>query len=286
MPLRRATCILLMLLLAPFWSLAQPTSEALQEVRIEGTTAYADIVRVVLEARAGTPVDRVDLEAERNRVYALGTFSEVSLQVAQEAGGPVLVVRAQENPLINEVAFEGNDSLPSTALRDALGQEQLLSADRVFNTAGADDARETIVRIYRQIGFPFDVSVTLDVQEVSTESGTRVRLLYEIDENPPVEMVTVEESAILTESQLREPFLPLLAQEQFSFETYRQALQEVEELFRDRGYRGSGVDTAATTLQQGELLVDVREARIASLDSSAVGVEPGELSLQVGDLFN
>jgi len=286
MPLRRATCILLMLLLAPLWSLAQPTTEALREVRIEGTTGYADIVRVVLEARAGTPVDQIDLEAERNRIYALGTFSEVSLRIEEEAGGPVLVVRAQENPLISEVAFEGNASLPTTALREAVAQEQLLAGGRVFNTSRAEDARETISRVYRQIGFPFDVAVTLDVQEVSTEAGVRVRLVYEIDETPPVESVTVGESQILSEAQLREPFAPLLAEGEFSFEAYRQALQAVEELYRERGYRGSGVDVAATTLQQGELHVSLREARIASIDSSAVGVEPEELSLQVGDLFN
>src|SRR5690606_17732228 len=52
------------------------------------------------------------------------------------------------------------------------------------------------------------------------------------------------------------------------------------------GYRGSGVDAAATSLSGGVLDVAVRELTIASIDTTALGVDPSDLSLQPGDLFN
>src|SRR5690606_14624039 len=52
------------------------------------------------------------------------------------------------------------------------------------------------------------------------------------------------------------------------------------------GYRGSGVDVEATSLQGGVLDVRVRELTIASIDTTALGVDPADLSLQPGDLFN
>mgnify|MGYP007087614140 CR=1 FL=1 len=70
MPMRRALALLLLSFLALASAQSPVTQEALAEVRIEGTTAYSDIVRIVLESRPGRPLDRIDLEAERNRVYA------------------------------------------------------------------------------------------------------------------------------------------------------------------------------------------------------------------------
>src|SRR5690606_8705013 len=51
------------------------------------------------------------------------------------------------------------------------------------------------------------------------------------------------------------------------------------------GYRGSGVDVTATSLQNGVLDVVIRELTIASIDTTALGVDPADLSLQPGDLF-
>ncbi|HLR46048.1 MAG TPA: hypothetical protein VK092_02745, partial [Deinococcales bacterium] len=73
----------LLVLMTGFVS-AQPAEGArLSSVVVEGTTTFADIVRVVLTSRAGTAVEDVDLEAERNRVYALGSFASVSLSFDQ-----------------------------------------------------------------------------------------------------------------------------------------------------------------------------------------------------------
>src|SRR5690554_6999886 len=101
--------VVVFLFVVPFGlTVAQPASESrVSTVVVEGTTGFADIVRVVLNARAGTPVADIDLEAERNRVYALGSFASVSVNLQTRGGQPVLVVTVQENPLISDLRFEG-----------------------------------------------------------------------------------------------------------------------------------------------------------------------------------
>lgn len=270
------------------WAAAQSEAggETLAGVRVEGTASYADIVRVVLESRAGRPVEEVDLEAERNRVYALGTFSEVSVSLEDSNDGPVLLVRVEENPLISEVLFEGAEAIQAETLRMALEREHLLAPGRVYNTARAEEALSTIQRLYRRRGFPFDVPVSLEVQEVEAGGEEQLRLVFEVSEAAPVDDVVVEESSVLEEAPLRQLFQPLVSTGEFDFDLYVQAVQRVEQLYRDEGYRFSGVDVGASSLQQGILEVALQEARIASIDTSAIGVDPSELSVEVGDLFN
>ena len=287
MPLRRAVLFVVVVLSA--WAAAQTDTGGgtLSEVRVEGTTSYADIVRVVLQSRAGRPVEDIDLEAERNRVYSLGTFSEVSVSLEESGEGPVLLVQVEENPLIAEVIVDGAEAVPSETIRGALEREHLLVPGRVYNTARAEEALSTVQRLYRQRGFPFDVPVSLEVQEVEAEGGEeQLRLIFEVSEDAPVDDVTVAESSVLDQAPLEQLFQPLVSTGEFDFELYRQAVQRVEQLYREQGYRFSGVDIGRSTLQQGVLGVALHEAQIASIDTSAIGVDPSELSLEQGDLFN
>lgn len=270
------------------WAAAQPAGgETLTQVRVEGTTSYADIVRVVLESRAGTPLARIDLEGERNRVYSLGTFREVSVSLEEGNDGPVLLVLVEENPLIGEVVFEGTQAVPPATLQMALEREHLLAEGRVFNTTRAEEALATIQRLYRQRGFPFDVPVSLEVQEFEPQDGGEaVRLTYDVNERAIVDEVVVEESTVLEAAPLRQLFQPLVSTGEFDFELYRQALERVEVRYREQGFRFSGVEVDESRLQQGVLEIALHEARVASIDTSAIGVDPSELSVEVGDLFN
>lgn len=303
MPFRRAAFVVVLLLVSIAGAQPDANSQMLAEVRVEGTSAYGDIVRVVLEARAGTPVERVDLEAERNRVYALGTFSEVSVSLEDGADGTTLLVRVEENPLIGEVTFDGAEAISPGVLRQALEREHLLAPGRVYNTSRAEEAMATIQRVYRQRGFPFEVPVSLATQEVEAgqaeaaegeegqgslnrEDDVRVRLVYEVSEHAAVDEVVVEESAVLEDETLRALFRPLTSTGEFDFERYRQAVRRVEALYRERGYRFSGVDLDATRLRQGVLELALLEARIVSIDTSAIDLDAGDLSLSAGDLFN
>src|SRR5690554_6309764 len=122
--------VVLLLLSTFFLASAQQVEGRLAEVRVEGTTNYADIVRTLIISRPGTAVDTIDLEAERNRVYSLGTFETVTVEFETTAAGPVLVVRVRENPRIGEIEFEGVNVIPEATLVDALRSTNLLEPGR------------------------------------------------------------------------------------------------------------------------------------------------------------
>lgn len=295
----------ILMLLCAGLAFSQPSSQSSQQptvrgelaaVEVTGTQTYADIVSAIISARRGTPVERIELEAERNRIYSLGTFEEVTVSLEDRAGGPVLVIDVVENPPIGSIVFEGNEAFPDSLLADALRRENLLAEGRVFNTIRAEDALATIRNVYRNpgpaypAGFPYDVSVSLRVEATSQAAGQTdrapVRLTYTIDESVPIERVVFEGATAISEDALREIFAPVIAPDTFPIEAYRQAVQTVSERYFELGYRGSGVDVEETRLADGTLQVELRELTIASIDTTAIGVNADELSLERGDLFN
>ncbi len=267
---------------------AQPADDArLGSVVVEGTSTFADIVRVVLSSRSGTAVSEIDLEAERNRVYALGSFAAVSLNLETRAGEPTLVVTVRENPRIDSITFEGVTAVAPAQLGQVVETENILSPGRVLNTTRAQEGVGTIQAVYRQQGFPFAVPVTVDRYTVVGEDGSeQVVVNYIVDENPPVDAVVLSGAGILDEEQLAGYFRPLTSTGEFDIELYRTAVGSVDEAYREEGYRLSGVDLARSALEDGQLSIVVSERRITAIDTSAIGVPEGELSLATGDLFN
>ncbi len=283
--------LLLWLFGVAFAQVAPPTAQGpLLEIRVEGTTTFVDIVRTIVAARAGTQAERVDLEAERNRVYALGTFEEVSVTLEDRGAGPVLIIRVRENPPVAAVEVFGTTLLEGPQLRDAIVAEHLLDPGRTLNALRAGRAIETLQGIYRSVGVPYDIDVTLEIlQEPSavTPGGrTPVRLRYVVEESVPLRRVVFEPSTVLSEAELESLFSRVSDQETFGFGLYRQAVDEVGERYWAAGLRQSGVDLERSSLENGQLTVRFRELRIAAFDTVALGVPPSALSLAVGDLFN
>jgi outer membrane protein insertion porin family len=260
-------------------------------VRVDGTTVYADIVRTIVAARPGTPAERVDLQAERNRVYALGTFEEVSVSLEDRGAGPVLVVRVREYPRIAGVEVEGVVRLDAAALRATLVEEHTLAPGRTLNANRADAALATVQRIYRSVGTPYDVSVTLDVIPDRTappgpDGRTPVRLVYVVEEGQPVSRVAFGPSAVIPEADLRAIFAPVADAGTFDLAIYGPSVEEVGRRYAAEGFRQSGVDLARSELDGGTLTVRFRELRIGSFNTTALGIDAADLSLAPGDLFN
>jgi len=281
----------------------------LAEIRIEGVSdpILESLIRVRLVSRPGVPVDEIDLEAEGNQVYNLGAFSEVSLSIEPRPVGPVLFVRVKENPPIRDVALRGVQVFPRGEVLRVLEQQNLIEEGQIYNTIRAQEAVETLQAIYRQQGYPGTIPVRLEVRPAGeapegvegipegedepppvadVSEAEAVRLIYTVNESPPLEEITFQGATVLDEARLRELFRPLENAETLNLQTYAAVTQRVAEAYEERGFVGSGVDPQRTELEGGTLRVQLGEREIVSLDTTAIGVDPSQLSLEPGDLYN
>ncbi len=287
---RNRVIVVLFLISTLFTALAQQVEGRLAEVRVEGSTNYADIVRTLIISRPGTLAETIDLEAERNRVYSLGTFETVTLSFESSSAGPVLLIRVKENPRIGELEFEGVVSLPEAALIDALRSTNLLEPGRVLNTARVEEGLNTIRQIYRQAGLPYDVDVQLVTEAApdlaTSASAVPVRLIFVVDESAEITDVVYEGNTVFSDADLDFMFQGLERKGEFDPQLYGETVQAVGTRYQLLGYRGSGVNMTATELQDGVLHVAIMELVIDSIDTTALGVDPSALQLKPGDLFN
>ncbi|MPZ10455.1 MAG: outer membrane protein assembly factor BamA [Kiloniellaceae bacterium] len=143
------------------------------EIRIEGTQRIeAATVRSYMRVNPGDPFDPVRLDDSLKNLFATGLFADVRL----ERDGDTLVVVVAENPIVNRIAFEGNDRLDD----DTLLQEIELRPRVVFTRTKVQSDTNRILEIYRRSG---RFAATVEPKVIQLEQN-RVDLAFEIDEGP------------------------------------------------------------------------------------------------------
>ena len=127
-------------------------SGIIQAIQVEGNqrieTGTIEIGPLLV--RAGDAFDRDRLDRSLKTLYATGLFQDVQLT----RNGNTLVVHVVENPIVNQVAFEGNHKMTDDQLRADLQ----LRPRSVFTPAMAEADRQHILDMYSKVGY-YDASV-------------------------------------------------------------------------------------------------------------------------------
>lgn len=144
----------------------------IRDIRVLGAERIeAATVRSYLGLAPGAQMTRDTLESGLKNLFATGLFADVALN----QDGDVLVVNVVENPIINEIAFEGNDKLKDEEL---LAEVQLRPRQVFTRTkVQADVAR--LYQIYSRNG---RFSANIEPKVIKLDQN-RVNLVFEIEEN-------------------------------------------------------------------------------------------------------
>lgn len=145
----------------------------IEAIRVEGTQRIdAATVRSYMRVNPGDPFDPVRLDDSLKNLFATGLFADVRL----EREGDTLIVVVSENPIVNRIAFEGNQRIED----DTLSQEIELRPRVVFTRTKVQSDTQRILEIYRRSG---RFAATVEPKVIQLEQN-RVDLAFEIDEGP------------------------------------------------------------------------------------------------------
>src|SRR5215471_9608662 len=87
---------------------AQMGGGTVSDIRIEGTQRIEpETIRSYLLIQPGDPWDEETVDKSLKALFATGLFADVNLRRV----GNTLVVGVVENPIINRIAFEGNNKI-------------------------------------------------------------------------------------------------------------------------------------------------------------------------------
>src|SRR5690348_17067171 len=85
----------------------------IREIRVEGVQRIEpDTVKSYLTFHAGEPFDPAQIDQSLKALYATQLFADVSIRKE----GDVVIVSVVENPIINRLAFEGNNRIKTENL--------------------------------------------------------------------------------------------------------------------------------------------------------------------------
>ena len=145
----------------------------IEAIRVEGTQRIeAATVRSYMRVNPGDPFDPVRLDDSLKNLFSTGLFADVRL----EREGNTLIVVVSENPIVNRIAFEGNDRIDD----DTLAQEIELRPRVVFTRTKVQSDTQRILEIYRRSG---RFAATVEPKVIQLEQN-RVDLAFEINEGP------------------------------------------------------------------------------------------------------
>ncbi|MFH1803417.1 MAG: outer membrane protein assembly factor BamA [Pseudomonadota bacterium] len=152
-------------------SVQAQTFPAIREIAVDGNNRIeAGTVNAYLSVREGDSYDPEKINESLKALFATGLFADVS--IAFDNG--VMRIQVVENPIINQIAFEGNQRLKD----DVLSSEVQLRPRVVYTRTKVQADVQRILELYRRSG---RFAATVEPKVIQLEQN-RVDLVFEITE--------------------------------------------------------------------------------------------------------
>jgi outer membrane protein insertion porin family len=153
---------------------------AAASIVVEGNRRVeADTIRSYFKVAPGERVDAAKIDIAIKALYASGLFQDV--HISQQGGR--LVVTVVEAPVIDRLAFEGNNKIKDEQLQ----QEIQSKARGTLSRAAVQADVQRIIEVYHRNG-RFDVSV---VPKIVERPNNRVDLIFEVKEGEKTGVKTI-----------------------------------------------------------------------------------------------
>lgn len=147
-------------------------SDVVSRIQVQGAQRIdPDTIRNHLPIREGDTITDAQIDLGVRALFRTDHFSDV--QIALQPNG-TLLVQVVENPIVNQVVFEGNSALNEERLREELS----IRPRGVYTRARVQAEVQRLVELYRRDG---RISATVTPKLVQLEQN-RVDLIFEIDE--------------------------------------------------------------------------------------------------------
>ena len=151
---------------------AQP-QRVIQRLTVAGTQRVeAGTVLTYVNIREGDNYDPATVDQALKALFGTGLFSDVKINFANGT----LAIQVVENPIVNQVVFEGNDKVSTKDLT----KEVQIKPRQTFTRARVEADIQRIIELYRRNG---KFAARVDPQIIQRPQN-RVDLIFSISEGP------------------------------------------------------------------------------------------------------
>ena len=167
----------------------------IKDIQVTGNRRVEpETVRSYMQISPGEAYSGAKADASIKALFATGLFSDVKINQQ----GSTLIVNVVENPIVNQVAFEGNSEVETATL----ASEVQTKSRTVFTRARVQADVQRILDVYRRQG---RFAATVEPKIIELEQD-RINLVFEINEGgaTKVKGINFVGNHVFSDSQLRD----------------------------------------------------------------------------------
>ncbi len=213
--------------------------ERIASIEVQGTDILdPDVVLLRLQVQEGDMYDVDILNQEIRRIFDLGYFEDVQLQVESTPQGREITFIVEERPLIRNINISGDDRIRERDIREVLTTR----TGSVVNPRIASEDLSRIRALYREKGY-YNATVSYEVAEID-ERQANLNIIIDEGRRLFIQDISIEGTQEVSERTLRRE-MALKKRGIFSWLTGRGILREelldrdvaaIEAFYADKGY--------------------------------------------------
>lgn len=135
-------------------------------------------IRRQIQIQPGDRFDQSALRDDLKRVFKLGYFDDVQVDVNDTKKGKEVIFEVKEKPVIGQVLIEGTKELEEKTVRDAIS----VAPNTIINPTKLKESIDSIKALYKEKGF-YDTTVDA---KLSYPKPERVDIRFIIEEGPKI----------------------------------------------------------------------------------------------------
>jgi len=239
------------ILIAGLLTASAETSPLIKMIEIRGNRKIStDTIFSKMNSKEGAPFSKSTVQEDIKKLYGIGYFDDISVEIESFEGGVRLIYIFKEKPSIISMDIQGNEELETKTIREKI----TLTTGAIANLALITDNAKKIVLYYHSEGY-WLASVVPVINKVSDDS---IALTFQIDEGPKVSIdkITIEGNKAVSAREIKSKmktsewwiFSFLTGSGVYSEEQMQADLFRIKELYQSRGYIYIAISDPQVTL--------------------------------------
>ena len=208
-------------------------------IEIEGNRKISSsVISSKIKSEAGLPFSKNSVQDDIKRLYRIGYFDDIRVEIEPFEGGVKLIYVFTEKPTIVSLDFQGNKEFETKDLKEKI----TITSGAIANLSLITDNVQRIISFYQSEGY-WLVRVVPIIREMPEDAAA---LTFQVEEGPKVTIkkITIEGNKSLSVKEIKK-VMKTKERWLFSFltgsgiyrkEQIRQDLARIRELYQSKGY--------------------------------------------------
>ncbi|NQU95299.1 MAG: outer membrane protein assembly factor BamA [Candidatus Omnitrophica bacterium] len=213
-----------------------PEGKTVLDIRVKGNQAISSpTILSKIKIKTRKPFSQSVIDDDIKRLYALGYFTDVAIDVENQPDGVIVTVIVEEKPAIKEIIFEGNVKMTSRRLKKIIKSK---AGDMLKLSQLSEDILE-IKSFYERNGF-HQVGVKYELEKDKGLNQATIKIVIDEKARVRIKRISVEGNKFVKTQKILELMETrptwLFRRGYFNDETFENDLARIKAYYQDQGF--------------------------------------------------